>query len=260
MSTINEYVSGNYYGNSTDYSSYTSKANSNANSFLSGLSISTDSSSSFNLSDWASIKNGSYGKLLKAYYKKQDAESTASGDTSQKLTLMSSEANALKKSADALNSDSLWEKKKVTKKDETTGEETTSEDYDWDAITKAVKAFAENYNDVIESASNSSTKSVLRNAAWMTSMTDKSSSLLSKAGITIGKGNKLSVDEEALKKADISTLKTLFTGFNSYANSVSKKAGSISNAANRAGGTYTSSATYSSTVTAAAASKVDEEV
>ena len=34
------------------------------------------------LSDYASIKNGSYGKLLKAYYAKQDAENASmSGDS-----------------------------------------------------------------------------------------------------------------------------------------------------------------------------------
>ena len=41
----------------------------------------------------------------------------------QKLTLMKTSADSLKKSADALNDSSLWEKKKIKKKDEKTGEE-----------------------------------------------------------------------------------------------------------------------------------------
>ena len=66
------------------------------------------------LSDYAAIKNGSYGKLMKAYYAKQDAEKlSGKGDTSQKLTLMKTSADSLKKSADALNDSSLWEKKKI---------------------------------------------------------------------------------------------------------------------------------------------------
>ena len=71
---------------------------------------------------------------------KQDAEKIIGekGDTSQKLTLMKTSADSLKKSADALNDSSLWEKKKIKKKDEKTGEETEVEDYDWDKITKAV--------------------------------------------------------------------------------------------------------------------------
>lgn len=43
-------------------------------------------------------------------------------------------------------------------------------------------------------------------------MTDKNSNMLAKIGITIGKGNKLELDEDALKQADISSLKTVFAG------------------------------------------------
>ena len=94
------------------------------------------------LSDYAAIKNGSYGKLMKAYYAKQDAEKlSGKGDTSQKLTLMKTSADSLKKSADALNDASLWEKKKMKKKDERTGEETEVEDYDWDAIYQKSEIF-----------------------------------------------------------------------------------------------------------------------
>ena len=67
----------------------------------------------------------------------------------QKLTLMKTSADSLKKSADALNDSSLWEKKKIKKKDEKTGEEIEVEDYDWDKITKAVKSFGYSpYNGV----------------------------------------------------------------------------------------------------------------
>lgn len=76
----------------------------------------------------------------------------------QKLTLMKTSADSLKKSADALNDSSLWEKKKIKKKDEKTGEEIEVEDYDWDKITKAVKSFVEDYNDVVKEAGESNTK------------------------------------------------------------------------------------------------------
>jgi len=174
---------------------------------------------------------------------------------------MRSSADSLKKSADALNDSSLWEKKKITKTDEETGEKVEVEDYDWDSITKAVKSFVEDYNSVVEAAGDSNTKNVLRNAAWMTSMTDKNSSMLAKIGITIGKGNKLELDEETLKKADISSLKTVFTGYNSFASKISQKADSISNAAARTKAvTYTSSGTYSDTLSKLVSSTVDERV
>ncbi len=126
-----------------------------------------------NVSDYAMIKNGSYGKLMKAYYAKQDADKLSqTGDSSKTLTLMRSSADSLKKSAEALGNASLYEKE-IQEKDEETGEETEVEDYDWDAITKAVKSFVDDYNAVVEQAGNSETKNVLRNAAWMTSITEK---------------------------------------------------------------------------------------
>ena len=108
---------------------------------------------------------------MKAYYAKQDADKLSqTGDSSKTLTLMRSSVDSLKKSAEALGNASLYEKKKFKKKDEKTGEETEVEDYDWDAITKEVKSFVDDYNAVVEQAGNSETKNVLRNAAWMLSL------------------------------------------------------------------------------------------
>lgn len=225
----------------------------------------TANSSGNLLSDYASLKNGSYGKLMKAYYKQLDAEKASSGDTQQKLTLMRSGADALKKSADALNDPSLWEKKKFKIKDEETGEETEAEDYDWDAITKSVKSVIGNYNSLVEHLGSSDTKIILRNAAWMTNITDKAKNLLSKAGITIGKGNKLELDEDALKAADVTTLKSLFTGYGSFADKIAQKADNISreaaNAASRAkGATYTRNGAYSDTLSKLFSGTVDKKV
>ncbi len=235
--------------------------------------------SGFNVSDYAMIKNGSYGKLMKAYYTKQDADSLSrTGDSKKSLTLMRSSADSLKKSAETLNNASLWEKKKLKKKNEETGEETEVWDYDWDTITKAVKTFVDDYNSVVKQAGNSDTRNVLRNASWMTEMTEKAGKLLLKVGITIGAGNKLEFDEETLKKTttlgkssvemdNISTLKTLFTGYGSFADKVSQKAQGISrasaNAAAKAsalGSAYTKNGTYSDTLSKLFSSTIDEKV
>lgn len=220
------------------FSDYTSKYNSNVDysALFGGTSDSSSVGNTNMLSDYAAIKNGSYGKLMKAYYAKQDAEKlSGKGDTSQKLALMKTNADSLKKSADALNDASLWEKKKIKKK-------------------------IDDYNDVVKEAGESNTKDVLRNASWMTGMTDKTSHLLSKIGITIGKGNKLELDEDELKKADISSLKTVFTGYNSFAGKTAQKAAGISNAANRASATYTNNGTYSKKDSSLTSSKIDKEV
>ena len=251
MSSINIYDYMNYANYDTGYD-------------FTALMGGTANSSGNLLSDYASIKNGSYGKLMKAYYAQQEAESASlSGDSKQKLTLMRSSADALKKSADALSDSSLWEKKKVKKKDEETGEETEVEDYDWDAITKAVKSFIEDYNDVVEKAGDSDTKNILRNAAWMTGITDKVRNLLSQVGITIGKGDKLELDEDALKKANMTTLQSLFTGYGSFADKIAQKASNISNVAAGTKGvdvTYNKNGAYSNVVSKLLSSTVDEKV
>lgn len=232
-----------------------------------------------NVSDYAMIRNGSYKKLMKAYYAKLDADSLSqTGDSQKSLTLMRSSADSLKKSAEALNNASLWEKKKIKKKDEETGEETEGLDYDWDAITKAVKTFVDDYNSVVEQAGNSNTKNVLRDASWMTEITERAGNLLSKVGITIGAGNKLEFDEEALKKTtilgessvemnNISTLKTLFTGYGSFADKIAQKAQGISRAAANAtakasalGSAYTKNGAYSDTLSKLFSNAIDEKV
>lgn len=240
----------------------------------------TTNSSGNLLSDYASIKNGSYGKLMKAYYAKMDAGNEPSaGDSAQKLTLIRSGADSLKKSVDALNNPSLWEKKKIVKTDEETGEEIEVEDYDWTAITKAIKAFVDDYNTVVEQVGGSETKNVLRNAAWMTEITEKAENLLSQVGITVGKSNKLEFDEDAMKKKtslgegssiefnNISTLKSLFTGYGSFADKIAQKASGISKAAANAtakaravGAAYTKNGNYSDTLSKLFSSTIDKKV
>ena len=247
------------------FNDYANFANVDTGYDFSALTGGTANPSGNLLSDYASIKNGSYGKLLKAYYTKQDTESASmSGDSRQKLTFMRSSSDSLKKSADALKDSSLWEKKKLKKKDEETGEVNEVEDYDWDSITKAVKSFIEDYNAVVGQAGDSDTKNVLRNAMWMTDITDSVKNLLSKAGITIGKGNKLELDEDALKETNVMTLKSLFLGSGSFADKISQKAASMSNAAANAvarvrGTTYTKNGGYSDTLSKLLSSTLDKK-
>ncbi|MGN0131939.1 MAG: hypothetical protein ACI4AA_05830 [Lachnospiraceae bacterium] len=228
-----------------------SNVNTNYTDVFTSMGIGTSGNeNAFSLTDYMSIKNGSYGKLLKAYYKKQDADKTTVESESEKkqLSLLKSSADKLKNSTLELMDEDLFEKKTIKTKDEATGEETEKEDYDWDAITKAVKAFAEDYNSVIKSAGESDNKGVLRNASWMTQMTESNAKLLESVGITIDSDNSLKVDEEALKKANISTLKLVFQGVNSFADKVVRKAAQIGTAAVQGtsgnGSAYTNTADY----------------
>lgn len=221
------------------------------------------------LSDYMSLKNGSYKKLLRAYYAKQNSESdsstnktgnkTANKGVSKELKDMQSDSSALKTAADALTkkNSNLFEQVTKTVKDEN-GKETTTKDYDWDAITSAVKSFTSAYNNTLDSAADQDNVFVLRKAAMMTKTTQANKNMLSRVGITIGKDNKLTVDEEKLKKADISDLKSLFSGsYGSYASSIGQRASDIEkvteqmikNAARANASTYTRNGSYSSLAT-----------
>lgn len=241
--------------------SYIDRSSKNAGALLAaglGVSMDTGATPLVNLSDYAMIKNGSYKKLVKAYYAKEKADNASAGaDSKPRLSLIAGDAGAMAKSAQVLMQKSLWEKKKVVEKDKDTGEETEKEEYDWKSITKAVKSFVDNYNNTVDRAAGSNTKEVLRYGAWMTKTTSVNEGLLKKVGITIGKGNKLELNEEELQKADIATLKTLFTGHNSYASQMMSKGNSIAGAAASAGARYTNTGGYSGALSSLASSKID---
>lgn len=188
-------------------------------------------------SDYNTIRNGSYYKLLKAYYN-QDSSTTSSTEDSvskststekKELTQIKADAAGLEESAAALTAkgtDSLFAKKEITTKDED-GNETKTLEYDREAIEKAVTAFVEDYNDTIESAGDATSTSVLRKTLQLTQNTAANKNMLAKIGINVGADNKLSVDKDTLQKARISDMQSLFEGKDSYAGRISDKASQI---------------------------------
>lgn len=234
-------ISGIYSG-TTDYSELFDSLSTNS---------SENSSSSNFLADYASIKNGSYAKLAKAYYGKTSGSSTVTKEAAAEKIKSNSQvktnADALKSSANALaDSKTLFSNKvETTDKD---GNKTTN--YDYEKIYKALKAFVDDYNSVVESGGESENNSVLRNTLSMTKMTKENQKLLGAVGITIKEDNTLSIDEETVKKANMNDLKSLFSGVGSYADSIATKASSISYKAayeNNKLNSYTASGTYSAT-------------
>jgi hypothetical protein len=239
-------------------------------------SLSTSSSSSTSglsslLSDYASIKNGSYGKLMKAYYSSNasnEVKSVASSSTASKTydtttgSLSKSETKAytevqstsdnLKDSADTLlatGTKSLFNKKDITTKDEN-GLESTEKGYDKDAIYSAVSSFVKDYNSVVNAADSVDDTSISNRVTNMESTTSSNSKSLEQLGITINKDNTLSIDKDTFMAADMDKAKTLFNGAGSYAYSVSASASMINYNADYAlskSATYTTNGSYSST-------------
>ncbi|MDE6025664.1 MAG: hypothetical protein K2G45_09435 [Lachnospiraceae bacterium] len=219
-----------------DFNSFLGSNNTNASTINFGI----------NLGDYAAIQNGTYYKLAKSNYAKQAAEEKSEKVIDSKLSLssMKSSGDALKAAADKLSDRSLWQKKTIKSKDETTGEIVEKEDYDRAAINNAIKEYVKAYNDMIENAGNAETKSVLRTATTMIGDTASVSKLLDRVGIEIGSDNKLTINEDKLKEASMGELKTLFEGYGSYADKISGRASSISRTAKEATDNYTGEGTY----------------
>lgn len=218
----------------TDYQAMFNQMQSRSDAAVASIfgNLNTSSASSdFSLADYASIKNGSYYKLTKAYYAKQDSKTTESTSEESKAaatknTQIRTDATALKSAADLLGSKDL---------------------NDRDSLYTTAKQFVEEYNAVLSSATDSDDKSILRNTLHMTTLTKKNEGLLSKAGITIGEDNKLSLDEKTFKAATSSSLTSLFKGTGSYMDGVGSYASRINQSAVRVAqknNTYTASGSF----------------
>lgn len=204
----------------------------NYSALFSGLTSATNKSNgiSYNnsfLADYASIKNGSYRKLMKAYYVKNSDEDTKTSqankysskpgastslDTTETLAKIQSSTDKLKESADALlekGSKSVFESDKT------------------DAAYNAVATFVKDYNSVLDATDDANSSSILQKTLSMVNATKANESMLNKAGITINEDNSLSLDKETFNKADKSTLKSLFNNTGSFAYNVSASASFI---------------------------------
>ncbi|MCR5688142.1 MAG: hypothetical protein K6G58_08985 [Lachnospiraceae bacterium] len=221
--------------------------NSNVSALFNSLNANSGAGS-FNFADYAAIKNGSYGKLVKAYYSEgtkiddKPAAAVSKKAASQKATeakktenaaadLVKKDADKLRTDAEALNKDELWTK--------------NNGKADMGKIAEAVSDFADSYNKVIEGSSKIKSKEASRDVDFMTGLTNTFSKVLQKAGITVGTDGKLSVNEDALKKADQATLRSLFDGVGTYGSQIAEKAESIERHA-EPGSIYGSDATVSS--------------
>lgn len=210
-----------------------------------------------NLSEYASIRSGSYGKLMRSYFSMDSTKGTSKSDDSTKNTIedlatttstskdstktlaaIESDAKELTDSAKALYTRS---NNKVFTKD-------SGGSYDTDKIYKAVKRFADDYNSMLDTAGKSSTNRISRSVSSMKNETFYNEKPLKEIGITVDeKTGKLSVDETTFKSADTEKIKNLFNGTGSYAYSVATKAAmteSYAKSEAAKSNTYTKNGTY----------------
>lgn len=212
------------------------------------------------LSDYASIKNGSYGKLMKTYYGTGlDAGKVSSGKKyssnnvldkildekkNPKVSKEVQEANAnlttglssLKTSVSALQNSKTYT-------DTENGQNAA------DKVVSAMKAFVSDYNNVVNAAKGST---LVRKTAYvenMMSSTAANAGKLSEVGVTINSDGTLELNAAKLKEAGTSKVQELFSPDNimSYGSTIASrvKFAGGSTSTNATGSTETNNTTSS---------------
>lgn len=194
------------------------------NNFFGGLNSGSTTGASNFLGDYYAVQNGSYLKLAKKYYAAEESKSVSD---EKQLDLAKSAAEEAVNSIGKLLDSKLYEKAEITDKDGN-----TTVDYKKTEILDAVKSFVEDYNSVIENTGELDDRSTLKNGVRLVEQTDVYGAALSRVGISIGTDNKLTVDEEAFNKADMSDVKSLFTGSVSFGKNIQTKMYQVYSAAN----------------------------
>ena len=212
-----------------------------------GLSSSGGSLGNLNfLSDYAGIKNGSYGKLMKAYYgTAQDmatgkSSSGKSGRTSNILDKILEEKmhpkvskEAQKANANLTSGLTSLDSSLGTLRNDNTYTDSTDGRSAADKVVSAVKAYVTNYNNVVTTAKESTLTNKTAYVANMMSATAANADKLSEIGVTVNANGTLMLNEGKLKETDISKVQDLFSSDNvlSYGSMISSRlhfAGSVS--------------------------------
>lgn len=227
---MGNYILGNNYASNTMNSIFNSLGGSNKSYGSFGIS-----SMAGMLSDYNSIKNGTYFKLAKQYYgtnssarvkAKEAAEEetkTKKKDTT-KETSETTKTETMKAAQTAVESlDKLAKSDLYAKVEKKDAEGNKVEDYNRDAILKSVKTFVDDYNKLMKTAGESKTWSTRHAASQLAEQTKGYKYTLDAVGISIDKDNLLVIDEEKFGEADMEKVKDLFKSSLSFGRSTQTK-------------------------------------
>lgn len=174
------------------------------------------------LSDYASIRNGSYGKLLKTYYaKKQDSgtegssKQSRSGDVLDKI-LEQKKNPKVSKDVQEANANlttglSTMRTSVSALQNSQTYTDTANGRSAEDKVVSAVKDYVSDYNNVLKAARGSTLTNKTAYVANMMSSTAANADKLSEIGVTVNRDGTLSLSAEKLKATDISKVQELFS-------------------------------------------------
>ena len=176
------------------------------------------------LSDYASIKNGSYAKLMKTYYGTAQSSSAAASKKSSsgnildkildekknpKVSKEAQEANAnLTTGLSSLKSSVAALQKDGTYTDTANGKSAA------DKVVSAMKAFVSDYNNVVSAAKNSTLANKTAYVANMMNSTAANADKLAEIGVSINGNGTLELNEAKLKEVGVSKVQDLFSSDN----------------------------------------------
>ncbi|MCR5595744.1 MAG: hypothetical protein K6G12_07845 [Lachnospiraceae bacterium] len=226
------------------------QARTDYSSLFSSLNSSNSSSSAISdmswLTDYSSIKSGTYGKLMKAYYASASDDEDSTSSVLSKLTKtedlsVSDETKAYTKTA--TSADAL-----MTSISDIGSLEDDATD---DEVYNAVSDYVKNYNSLLTTAADTSDTSISNRLTSIRTATASNETALNKLGISIGSDGALSINKDTFAAADKSSVQTLFSSKGSYGSSVNVSAAMIKSTANYDAAktsTYTATGSYSSVV------------
>lgn len=251
----------------------------NSTNSIFGSGSSNSSANLYSLfSERASIKNGTYKRLLKSYFSTVGGDSngttstakrrsssniidellkekmypTVSKETQEANSNLTSGLGSLQSSVSALQKSSTYE--------DTENGSTAA-----DKVVSAMKSYVTNYNNVITASKSSTLSNKTAYVANMMSATSKNANQLAEIGVTLKQDGTLQLDETKLKNTDISKVQKLFSSDNiqSYGSTIASRvkfAGGSSGTGAAAGtGSTAGTDTKKPTGTSAAALKADSE-
>ena len=192
------------------------------------------------VSDYNSIKNGSYGKLMKSYYNGQTKGTNGtskSNKTNKNTTLdkimsdrknptVSKEAAAantklntslktLTTALSALQSKDTYKNKAANKNTTAANNKTNTNEKNTAANStakKSLKDFVSAYNDAVTSSKKSTQNNLSKNVANIMKAAKENEDKFKELGVNINKDGTMTIDEKKLNEADDERIEELFDG------------------------------------------------
>ena len=117
-----------------------------------------------------------------------------------------------------------------------------------DSVFDVFSTLVKDYNELLKDTADSKNSNVIKQADLLKSLVSSNKSAFSRLGVTINSDTSLSIDEEKFMEADMSTVKSLFSGAYSFGEKMTDRLNQIYRYATQGnslnGQTYTSQGGY----------------